>query len=336
MTDSPAHQILARRSPALFRSFAFYLRWYLGRHFHAMRVSRTGLPRGVMGKPLIVYSNHPSWWDPAVYILLCDMLFPGRAGYGPMDAAALGKYGVLERMGVFGVELDNPRGAATFLRTCLAVLASPSNMLWITAEGAFTDHRTERPVMLRPGLAHLARHVPGAVILPLALEYTFWDESRPEALVRFGEPLLSDRQGSVAEWTTRLEASLADTMDALATESATRNPALFQPLVRGGVGSAASTIRGAGCGPPPTAAASTRAMAARHDRPAQCPGAPARRRAVRARPAQPARFPQAGTGRGVAADLRPDPRAQRGGQYRRRRRRDPGQHRRRVRGRGAG
>ncbi len=200
-----------------------------------MRVSRTGLPRGVAGKPLIVYSNHPSWWDPAVYILLCDMLFPNRAGYGPMDAAALGKYGVLERMGVFGVELDNPRGAATFLRTCLAVLASPSNMLWITAEGAFTDHRT-RPVALRPGLAHLARQVPGAVILPLALEYTFWDESRPEALLRFGEPLLSDRQGSVADWTARLEASLADTMDALATESATRNPALFQPLVRGGVG----------------------------------------------------------------------------------------------------
>ena len=200
-----------------------------------MRVSRTGLPRGVAGKPLIVYSNHPSWWDPAVYILLCDMLFPNRAGYGPMDAAALGKYGVLERMGVFGVELDNPRGAATFLRTCLAVLASPSNMLWITAEGAFTDHRT-RPVALRPGLAHLARQVPGAVILPLALEYTFWDESRPEAPLRFGEPPLSDRQGSVADWTARLEASLADTMDALATESATRNPALFQPLVRGGVG----------------------------------------------------------------------------------------------------
>ena len=226
---------LSRRSPQLFRLFALYLRWYLGRHFHAMRISRTGLPRAVAGRPLIVYSNHPSWWDPAVYILLCDMLFHGRAGYGPMDAAALGKYGVLERMGVFGVELDHPRGAAMFLRTCLAVLERPSNMLWITAEGAFTDHRS-RPLALRPGLAHLARRVPGATILPLAIEYTFWNESRPEALVRFGEPLLSDRQGSVAEWTARLEAGLADTMDALASESATRNPALFQPLVRGGVG----------------------------------------------------------------------------------------------------
>ncbi len=227
--------VLSRRSERLFRLFALYLHWYAGRAFHAVRVSRTGLPRAVPGRPLIVYSNHSSWWDPAIYILLNDKLFHDRAGFGPMDAAALGKYGVLERMGIFGVELDSPRGAALFLRTSLAVLEQPARMLWITAEGAFTDPRS-RPLALRPGLAHIARRVPGATILPLAMEYTFWNESRPEALVRFGEPLLTDRQGSVAEWTARLESSLAGTMDALAAESATRNPALFRPLVRGGAG----------------------------------------------------------------------------------------------------
>ena len=63
-------------------------------------------------------------------------------------------------------------------------------MLWITAEGSFTDART-RPVRLRPGLAHLARRVPGATIVPLALEYPFWDERTPEALCRFGTPMES-------------------------------------------------------------------------------------------------------------------------------------------------
>ena len=200
-----------------------------------MRVSRTGLPRGVAGKPLIVYSNHPSWWDPAVYILLNDKLFRHRAGYGPMDEAALGRYGVLERMGVFGVAQHDPRGPAMFLRTCLAVLAQPSNMLWITAEGGFTDPRL-RPITLRPGLAHLARRVPGAIILPLALEYNFWNESRPEALAYFGEPVMGSPGDSIADWTARLEGGLARTMDALAAESATRSPALFRPLVRGGAG----------------------------------------------------------------------------------------------------
>ena len=229
-----ANAIMARRSERLFRLFAAYLRWYVGRRLHAVRMSRAGLPQAAAGQPLIVYSNHPSWWDPAIYILLCDMLFRGRAGYGPMDAAALGKYGVLERMGVFGVAQDDKRGAAQFLRTSLAVLETPSTMLWVTAEGGFNDCRS-RPVRLRPGLAHLARRVPGAVILPLALEYPFWNESQPEALLRFGEPL-HHSGGSVADWTQRLEAALAATMDSLAAESMTRDPALFQPLVRGGAG----------------------------------------------------------------------------------------------------
>ncbi len=226
---------IARRSPILFRLFALYLRWFVGRRFHALRLSRTGLPAIPASGPLIVYSNHPSWWDPTIYILLCDMLFRGRAGYGPMDQAALGRYGVLQRMGVFGVAQDDPRGASQFLRMCDAVLAQPGTMLWITAEGAFTDVRA-RPIALRAGLAHLARRRPGVTILPLALDYPFWNESKPEVLLRFGAALQSGREGSVAEWTQHLGSALAGTMDALAAESMTRNPALFTPLLRGPVG----------------------------------------------------------------------------------------------------
>ncbi len=226
---------LRKRSAMLFWLFGWYLHWYFWRRFRAVRVSRGGLPQVPARQPLIIYSNHPSWWDPAFYILLCNKLFPGRAGYGPMDARSLGKYGVLERMGVFGIELDSQRGAAKFLATSLRVLADPGSILWITAEGHFTDART-RPVRLRPGIAHLARRVPGALILPLAIEYGFWNESRPEALARFGAPIATGRGRSTAEWTTHLEAELARTMDALVAESAQRDPAAFTPLVRGGAG----------------------------------------------------------------------------------------------------
>jgi 1-acyl-sn-glycerol-3-phosphate acyltransferase len=230
-TDDPARV----RSETLFWLFGWYLRWYFWRRFHAVRLSRSGLPRVPAGRPVIVFSNHPSWWDPALYILLQTTLFAGRRGFGPMDAAALGQYGVLQRMGVFGIELDSPRGAARFLKTSLRLLADPRTVFWITAEGAFTDPRT-RPVRLRPGVAHLARRVPGAVILPLAIEYTFWNESRPEALARFGPPIETGRERGVAEWQALLEGALAETMDALAAESAARNPGLFVPLVRGGAG----------------------------------------------------------------------------------------------------
>ncbi len=225
---------LAARSRTLFWLFGYYLRWYFYRRFHGVRLSRSGVP-AVSSGPLIVYSNHSSWYDPALYIVLNTKLFPGRAGFGPMDKAALGKYGVLRRMGVFGVEQDSARGAAHFLRTSLRVLADAAAMFWITGEGAFTDIRA-RPIVLRPGIAHLARRVPDATILPLAIEYTFWNESKPEVLVRFGPPIETARDRSVAEWMAVLEAGLTRTMDALATESMTRDPGLFQPVVRGAAG----------------------------------------------------------------------------------------------------
>ena len=233
----PQPDPLARRSPFLFWLFGWYLRWYAWWRLHAIRVSRAGLPNPPAGVPVIICANHPSWWDPALFILLATRLFPGRPGFGPMDTAALGKYGVLERMGIFGIDLATPRGAAQFLETGQRALSNPAGMLWITVEGAFTDARV-RPVRLRPGIAHLARRIPGAVILPLAVEYAFWNESKPEALVRFGPPIPTGRDRNVAEWTAHLEAELTRTMDALAAESIGRDPAAFHKLFgsRGGVG----------------------------------------------------------------------------------------------------
>jgi 1-acyl-sn-glycerol-3-phosphate acyltransferase len=227
---------LAARSPTLLTLFGWYLRfWYVPRHFGAVRVSRAGLPQVPAGKSLVIYSNHASWWDPAIYIVLGLTLLPNRVGYGPMEKRELERYGLLRRMGVFGIDPTTPRGAARFLQTCRRVLAIPSGTLWVTAEGRFTDPRT-RPLMLRPGIAHLPRHVPDVVFVPLALEYSFWNESRPEALARFGSPIIFGGSRDPAEVTARLTTALTETMDALAEESIARDPTLFQSLLRGGAG----------------------------------------------------------------------------------------------------
>ena len=235
MPEPESADPLAVRSAFLFRLFGLYLRWYFWRAFHGVRISRTGLPALPAGRPVVIYTNHPSWWDPALFILICDTLLRDRVGFGPMETAALGRYGLLQRMGVFGIDLASPRGAARFLEVGRRVLSRPDSALWITAEGAFTDARA-RPVRLRPGLAHLARRAPEAVLVPMAIEYTFWNERKPEALVRFGPPIDAGRSRGVAEWTGLLEASLTETMDALACESATRDATLFASLLRGTAG----------------------------------------------------------------------------------------------------
>ena len=221
-----------RRSPFLFWVFGWYLRWLFWRRFNAVRVARGGLPTVPAGRPLIICTNHPSWWDPAFFILLQTLLFPARAGYGPMDAAALEKYGLLQRMGVFGIELESRAGAVRFLEGSSQILSDPGSVLWITAQGAFADAR-ERPIRLRPGIAHLLRRVPDATVLPLALEYAFWNEGKPEALARFGVPIAAGRHRSVAEWTVLLEQALTETADALAVDSQARDVRRFQRLMQG-------------------------------------------------------------------------------------------------------
>ena len=187
-----------------------------------------------------MFTNHPSWWDPALFILLSIRHFPGRPGFGPEDEESLARYGLFRRFGVFGIAKSGADGARRFLRTSRAVLGGPGGpggrpMLWVTAEGSFTDPRI-RPVRLRPGIAHLASAIPGAMLLPLAIEYVFWNESRPEALMRFGVPLDADASLRPAEWIGRLEAALTDTMDRLAADAQQRDPSRFELLRHGTAG----------------------------------------------------------------------------------------------------
>ncbi len=225
------------RSPSLVRFFGGVMARAMRRSFHAVRLARPGWPDLPPDRPVICYLNHPSWWDPAFVIVLATTQFADRPGFGPIDLEMLQKYRFLGRIGLFGIEPGSQRGAAAFLRTGLAILRDPRAMLWITAEGAFSDSRV-RPVRLRPGLAHLVRRVPDAVTVPLALEYTFWDERTPEALALFGPPRPASCFAGMhaLEITARLAERLEETMDALKGEAVRRDPAGFHRLLEGSVG----------------------------------------------------------------------------------------------------
>ena len=118
-------------------------------------------------------------------VLLARRLLPGLRGLRADRRRDAEEYGFFERIGVFGVEPDSPRGAAAFLRAATEMLSRPDRLLLITAQGRFTDLR-ERPLGLRPGVARLAEVAPDARFLPLAVEYAFWTERGAEALAAFG------------------------------------------------------------------------------------------------------------------------------------------------------
>ncbi len=221
--------------------FMAYVRRYLRRHFHAVRLLTAGAGQGdrpaLAAEPVIFYSNHPGWWDPLTFLYLGERLFPGRMIYGPIDAAALGKYKFLERIGFIGIQPGTFAGSARFLRMARAAGRRSDVIFWITAQGEFTDPRA-RPITIRPGVGHALAAREVGLVVPLAVEYPFWNERCPEILVAFGpEMRIPAAPGRTAEeWTRVLERALEAAQDGLAEAAQRRDPAAFTTLLSGRVG----------------------------------------------------------------------------------------------------
>ena len=226
-------------SRSLLRLFSWYSRRYVRRHFHSLRVSRATQFPSQVDMPLVIFSNHASWWDPLAGLLIARKSFPERKLYVPMDAQALERYAFFKRLGVFGVEQNTPRGAAKFLRVARDILNRSESVLWLTPHARFADVR-EQPGRFKPGIGHLPRLGPQICFLSVAIEYTFWEERLPEILIRFGAPRITrgDGPGDTMRWTDRFSGDLSETQSALAAEVVRRNPGDFENLLSGrsGVG----------------------------------------------------------------------------------------------------
>jgi 1-acyl-sn-glycerol-3-phosphate acyltransferase len=230
--DGPKARDVPPISAWTLRFFRTITRGYFRRHFRAVMARHDECLANASG-PLIVFANHSSWWDPMVCFLLASLLLPQRRHYAPMDAEALARYPILRRLGMFPVEMGSARGAVQFLRISQAILDS-GGVLWMTPQGRFADVR--EPLMFKAGLGALAVRVPQVRLLPLAIEYTFWDERLPETLVRFGEPLQLAAGATAEQATQQLEVALAAAMLELKTISMARDASAFRVMLRGGRG----------------------------------------------------------------------------------------------------
>lgn len=208
---------------------AWWCRGLVRRRFAALRVAGTP-PTG--DAPVICFLNHPSWWDPIVGLLLARAWWPRRTHRAAIDPLGLARWPFLRRLGFFPAD---PRGGAAAARRFLAdgdAALAPGAVLWLTPQGRLADPR-ERPLRLASGLAHLAARRPDALLLPIALEYPFWDADRPEILVRVGAPVARASGERARDLHARCEAALAATADGLAALASRREVARFHVLVAG-------------------------------------------------------------------------------------------------------
>ena len=235
---------LPRISPFLLKGFQRYIPRLLRKNFNAVRLANNFVPAIPPDQPTICYLNHPGWWDPILAFYLNKRFLDGRTVYAPIDEAALQQYPVFRKLGFYGLEMDSPEGAKRFLRTTRTLLENPTTAIWMTPGGKFSDPR-ER-TLLQPGLSHVLANISRSAsqpaswslsVIPIALEYTFWEERTPEALVQFGATINvgpSDR--TKPEWNSILEDALAAVQDDLARKSIARDYGAFATLEDGAAG----------------------------------------------------------------------------------------------------
>ena len=110
-------------------------------------------------------------------------------------------------------------------------------LFWVTAQGDFVDPR-QRPVDMKPGVGHAAANAKHGWIIPFAVEYPFWNERLPEALVAFGTPQRVElyQDLNATQWNKHLAAALEETQNELRTAAISRDANAFIELAAGTVG----------------------------------------------------------------------------------------------------
>jgi len=242
MGERGGELIRGRFDPRIARVFAWLAERMLRGAFNAVRVERESLRdleslRLRRGGVALLF-NHPSWWDPMVVAFLRRRFFGDRAIIAPMDANELRRFRIFQRLGVFGIDPDEPSSAALLTGEVFRRWREdPRAMLAITPQGRFTDPREK--LRLRPGAAMIAAGASAGeggrepiAFAALAIEYPFWSSKRAEVLLRV-RCIDPPEPSGVRDWHRAMTRAMDSNGQALAALAIARDGSAFEMLVDG-------------------------------------------------------------------------------------------------------
>ena len=240
MTGAPdnARLIPAAPNPRVRDAFRWWVTRMVRKHFTALRVSEeSGAALDSLRtseRPHIVAMNHQSWWDPIVGLVLSRELCEDRAGLAPMDREMLERFGVFRKVGVFGIDPDDPKSLSAMREYVRAFFdEQPGGVLWLTPQGEFADPRA--PIRLRPGVSAIASDTEGVVVVSVAIEYVYWLDKKPEALL-LASIVEPPDEPSLPGWHRTITRAMRSDNERLAELATARDPAHFTSLLDSGGG----------------------------------------------------------------------------------------------------
>lgn len=166
---------------------------------------------------------------------LHTMLMPERQACAPIDRAVLENLKIFRRLGLFGIDPDDPGSFDAVVRYATAQLGRDAlPTLWITPQGRFQDPR--EAMVVRPGAAAIAAGVRTPSVFAIAAEYVFWDDKKPEMLVHVRAVEAPESADSMRGWHREIRGAMREAADELAQLAIERDAEAFESLLGGGSG----------------------------------------------------------------------------------------------------
>ncbi len=192
--------------------FAWHVTGRFAKRFSAVRVRGLEHLRAERDRrPILVVSNHTSWWDP---LLMFHLSFRGMnklEGHALMDAKNLRALPLLGWIGAFGVEIGDKADGERAVQYGAEQLSRAGKFVGVYPQGRERPI-TERPLGFKQGAARMAllAKVEPAIV-PLSVRYEHGRHEKPEVLANIGPAIA--RAGDEATLTAAMEAAVTALLD---------------------------------------------------------------------------------------------------------------------------
>jgi len=183
--------------------------------FHSLKVKNIENFQKINSKyACICYAPHSNWWDGILAYTLCRKVFKRKMN---LMVEELNRFPILSLAGGFSINKSSPQEAMKSLKYSVEILQNPKKILWIFPQGIIKPPNS-RPVDFQSGLAYVAQNAVkkygGVNLCPIAVDYTFLREDKPEILVDIGEPIcLTEAKQDRHVLTRQLETTFTNISD---------------------------------------------------------------------------------------------------------------------------
>ena len=137
--------------------------------------------------PTIMYAPHTNWWDGIVGYNICTRIAGKQIR---LMVEELNRFPILQRAGAFNVNKKSAQASMQALKYSVDVLKDLNNILYLFPQGIIKPPNF-RPIEFQTGLAYIAQKAAkkyGKVnLIPIAVNYFFLRDNRPEVLIEMGE-----------------------------------------------------------------------------------------------------------------------------------------------------